>query len=186
MAIAGFSDGKHSVSGEPKLMPTPEQYYREKIPAAELAKIMDDCRTRGLSCHNALMDRVGWPAIPYDGQLLVSQQDALLMGGKVQAAPGYADHVRFLYPDFCERCVGKTCPPMCSGQAITVGAFGVPMSIARSASTVGPASGIAGRSWMKTPRGAIFPSPRARGDCTRRRIRWRLPPLRRAFPVKLT
>ena len=82
---------------------------------------MEDCRARGVSCHNALMDRVGWPAIPYDGQLLVSHQDALLMGGKVQAPPGYADHVRFIYPDFCERCVSKMCIEMCSGQAITRG-----------------------------------------------------------------
>ena len=73
------------------------------------------------------MDRCGWPAIPYDGQLLVSHQDALLMGGKVQAPPGYADHVRFLYPDFCERCASKTCIEMCSGQAITAGANGVPL-----------------------------------------------------------
>jgi electron-transferring-flavoprotein dehydrogenase len=127
MAIAGFTDGKHSVSGEPKLMPTPEEYYREKIPAAELTKIMEDCRARGVSCHNALMERVGWPAIPYDGQLLVSHQDALLMGGKVQAAPGFADHVRFIYPDFCERCVGKMCIEMCSGQAITAGDGGIPV-----------------------------------------------------------
>ena len=33
---------------------------------------------------------------PIDGQLLVSHQDALLLGGKVQAPPGYADHVVFL------------------------------------------------------------------------------------------
>ena len=36
---------------------------------------------------------------PYDGQLLVSHQDALLIGGKVQAPAGYADHVVFLYPE---------------------------------------------------------------------------------------
>ena len=126
MAITGFTDGKHSVSGEPMPMPSPEEYYREAIPTAELAKILEDCRGRGVSCHDALMDRVGWPAIPYDGQLLVSHQDALLMGGKVQASPGYADHVRFIYPDFCERCVSKLCIEMCSGQAITAGAGGVP------------------------------------------------------------
>ena len=63
------------------------------------------------------MERCGWPAIPYDGQLLVSHQDALLIGGKVQAPPGFADHVRFVYPDFCERCVSKMCIEMCSGQA---------------------------------------------------------------------
>jgi electron-transferring-flavoprotein dehydrogenase len=127
MAIAGFTEGKHSISGEPKLMPTPEEYYREKIPAAELTRIMEDCRARGVGCHNALMDRVGWPGIPYDGQLLVSHQDALLMGGKVQAAPGYADHVRFVYPDFCERCVAKLCIEMCSGQAIAAGDAGIPV-----------------------------------------------------------
>ena len=53
--------------------------------------------------------------------MLVSHQDALLIGGKVQAPPGFADHVRFIYPDFCERCVGKMCIEMCSGQAITAG-----------------------------------------------------------------
>ena len=100
MAIAGFTDGKHSLSGEPKLMPSPEEYYREKIPAAELTKIMEDCRARGVGCHNALMDRVGWPAIPYDGQLLVSHQDALLMGGKVQAAPGYRGPCTLRIPGF--------------------------------------------------------------------------------------
>ncbi len=127
MAITGFTEGKHSISGEPKLMPSPEEYFLEKIPAGELARIMEDCRGRGVSCHNALMDRVGWPAIPYDGQLLVSHQDALLMGGKVQAAPGYADHVKFIYPDFCERCVSRMCIEMCSGQAITGGESGVPV-----------------------------------------------------------
>ena len=126
MAVAGFSDGKHSVSGEPGVMPTPEEYYREKIPADELARILADCRSRGTSCHTALMDRVGWPQIPYDGQLLVSHQDALLVGGKVQAPAGYGDHVRFLYPDFCERCVSKMCIEMCSGQALTPGDRGVP------------------------------------------------------------
>ncbi len=39
------------------------------------------------------MERVGWPEIVYDGQLLMSHQDALLLGGKVQGAAGFADHV---------------------------------------------------------------------------------------------
>jgi electron-transferring-flavoprotein dehydrogenase len=127
MAIAGFTNGRYSVEGEPGLMPSPEEYYREKIPAEELTRILEDCRARGASCHNALMDRVGWPRIPFDGQLLVSHQDALLMGGKVQAPPGYADHVRFVYPDFCERCVSKMCIEMCSGQALAPGENGVPV-----------------------------------------------------------
>ena len=112
--------------GEPQLLPDPKEYYRGKIPPAELERIMADCRNRGVACHDALMDRCGWPAIPYDGQLLVSHQDALLLGGKVQAPAGFADHVRFVYPDFCERCVAKLCIEMCSGQAITPGADGVP------------------------------------------------------------
>jgi electron-transferring-flavoprotein dehydrogenase len=72
------------------------------------------------------MDAVGWPSIPYDGQLLLTQQDALLIGGKVQAPPGYADHVVFLYPTICATCGPQVCVEICSGQAITPGEHGVP------------------------------------------------------------
>ena len=69
--------------------------------------------------HDTLLDLRGWPAIPFDGRLLVSQQDALLMGGKVQAAPGFADHVLFRSSELCALCDERTCISMCSGQAIT-------------------------------------------------------------------
>jgi len=127
MALAGFTNGKRSIGGEPRLLPDLKKYYRRKIPAAELDRILEQCRAKGVSCHNALMERCGWPAIPYDGRLLVSHQDALLIGGKVQAPAGFADHVRFIYPDFCERCVAKMCIEMCSGQAIAPGPGGVPL-----------------------------------------------------------
>jgi electron-transferring-flavoprotein dehydrogenase len=127
MALAGFTDGKAALAGEPELMPDLPDYYRGRISAAEITLIVDDCRARGVSCHDAIMDRCGWPAIPFDGQLLVSHQDALLMGGKVQAPAGFADHVRFVFPDFCERCVTQLCVEMCSGQAITPGPTGVPL-----------------------------------------------------------
>jgi len=127
MAAAGFTNGRVHVAGEPRLLPDLREYYRGIIPSDELDRILEDCRTRGVNCSGALMDRAGWPAIPYDGQLLVSHQDALLMGGKVQAPAGFADHVHFVYPDFCERCVSKMCIEMCSGQALTPGPSGVPM-----------------------------------------------------------
>src|ERR1017187_9721072 len=126
MALAGFTKGKHWISGEPQPMPELKEYYREKIPSAELDQIVEDCHGRGVSCHDAIMERCGWPAIPYDGQLLVTHQDALLIGSKVQAPAGFADHVRFEYPDFCERCDSKLCIEACSGQAITPGPGGVP------------------------------------------------------------
>jgi electron-transferring-flavoprotein dehydrogenase len=126
MALAGLTGGRHAISGSPRLMPDPEQFYARKMPPEQFHQIMNDCRARGESTHDALMDASGWPPIPYDGQLLVTQQDALLIGGKVQAPPGYADHVRFLYTDFCEVCVAKLCIEMCSGQAITPGADGIP------------------------------------------------------------
>lgn len=127
MALAGATKGRRWISGEPRLMPDLAGYYSGRIPKDEVDRILADCRNRGLSCHDALMERAGWPEIPYDGKLLVTHQDALLMGGKVQAPAGYADHVRFLYPDFCERCASKLCIEMCSGQAITAGADGVPV-----------------------------------------------------------
>jgi electron-transferring-flavoprotein dehydrogenase len=80
----------------------------------------------GRSLHDALLSARGWPEIPFDGRLLVTQQDALLIGGKVQAMPGFADHVAFRNTEFCIACEEKTCIAMCSGQAITLGEDGAP------------------------------------------------------------
>jgi len=77
--------------------------------------------------HDALMSARGWPEIEFDGRLLVSHQDALLMGGKVQAMPGFADHVVFRDAGLCVHCDDKTCIAMCSGQALTLGVEGVPV-----------------------------------------------------------
>ena len=96
MALAGFSNGRLSLRGKPR---TPS---------------------------DAEPPRRDWPPIPYDGQLLVSHQDALLMGGKVQAPGGFEDHVRFLNPSVCEQCAYKRCIQMCSGQAIAAGDGAVP------------------------------------------------------------
>ncbi len=68
--------------------------------------------------HDAVMDACGWPAIPYDGELLMQHQDALLLGGKVQAAPGFADHVVFADPALCADCKAHTCIEICSAQAL--------------------------------------------------------------------
>ena len=126
MALAGLSGGKLSIGGEPRPMPSPEEFYARKMAPAEFRRIVEECRAKGVSCHDALMDACGWPSIRFDGQLLVTHQDALLMGGKVQAPAGYADHVQFLNPELCRACVSKSCMEMCSGQAITAGPGGVP------------------------------------------------------------
>jgi electron-transferring-flavoprotein dehydrogenase len=130
MALAGLTKGRFTLGGHPvpphERIPDLEAYYRGRIPAAEIEQLRQECKVKGTSLHAALMHRVGWPAIPYDGKLLVSHQDALLLGGKVQAPPGYADHVVFLYPELCERCGTKICIELCSGQAITPGEAGQP------------------------------------------------------------
>ena len=130
MALAGATKGKlgTGVKPRPAHQHTPSlfSYYEGRLPFAEIEKIRHDAFAKGVSAHNELMNRVGWPAIPYDGKLLVSHQDALLIGGKVQAPAGYADHVVFLYPELCEQCGTKICVEVCSGQAITPGEKGVP------------------------------------------------------------
>jgi electron-transferring-flavoprotein dehydrogenase len=130
LALAGLTHGKLNLGGEPappwKRIPTLEQYYKDRIKPGDIAALREQCKAKGVSLHDALMDKAGWPAIPYDGQLLVSHQDALLLGGKVQAPPGYADHVVFLYPELCEKCGTKICIELCSGQALTPGEGGVP------------------------------------------------------------
>jgi electron-transferring-flavoprotein dehydrogenase len=130
MALAGLTNGRITLSGEPRRpyerVPSAEEYYRGRIPSGEIEQLRKECAIKGISLHSALMHRAGWPGIPYDGELLMSHQDALLRGGKVQAPPGYADHVVFLYPELCEQCGTRICIELCSGQAITPGNRGVP------------------------------------------------------------
>ena len=130
MALAGLTRGKLAMSSEPMpphcRVPTTEDYFRGRITPEEITRIREESASRGQALHDALMERCGWPPIPYDGKLLVSHQDALLVGGKVQAPPGYADHVVFVYPNLCETCGPKLCIEVCSGQAITPGEKGVP------------------------------------------------------------
>jgi len=128
MALSGFTKGNLVIGGEPKPTQSLPDYYQGKLSPEEVDRITGACRAQGLASHDALMDRCGWPAIPYDGQLLVSHQDALLMGGKVQAPDGFADHVRFLDRNICEKCAGQLCIEMCSGQALTPNG-GVPAGV---------------------------------------------------------
>ena len=129
--LTGMTKGAINMPGRPgpphSRVPTLENYYASRISKQEIAAIRKDCDTKGIAASGILMDRSGWPTIPFDGELLVSHQDALLMGGKVQAPAGYADHVLFLYPNDCESCSSKICVEMCSGQAITPTANGRPV-----------------------------------------------------------
>jgi electron-transferring-flavoprotein dehydrogenase len=125
MGIAGFTKGKLHIPGTHlppyKRLPTLVEYYQGRISAEEIQKIQKECAAKGASAHDEIMNRCGWPEVPLDGQLLMTHQDALLVGGKVQAPPGWADHVVFLYPQLCEKCESKICVEVCSGQAITRG-----------------------------------------------------------------
>jgi electron-transferring-flavoprotein dehydrogenase len=127
MALAGLTGGRLSLKSETpssqrQIRPfAPDSPEREQLErAAKLAS------SEGRSLHDALLTVRGWPEIPYDGRLLVTQQDALLIGGKVQAMPGFADHVKFRDLKLCADCNEKTCVAMCSGQAITEAADGLP------------------------------------------------------------
>jgi electron-transferring-flavoprotein dehydrogenase len=130
MALAGLTRGRASLGEEPAhpadQVDTLEAFYRGRIPPEEIAAIRRDCEARGVPLHDALMDRAGWPAVPLDGKVLVTHQDALLLGGKVQAPAGYADHVVFLRPELCRTCGRKVCFEICSAEAIRPGDSGVP------------------------------------------------------------
>jgi len=131
MGLAGLTEGRLSFGGSPKrpyerVRPI-EEYFAGRVTAEEIDRLRRECAASGAGLHDALMDRSGWPPIPYDGQLLVSHQDALLLGGKVQAPAGYADHVIFLDPALCRDCRVKLCIEVCSGQAITASQDEVPV-----------------------------------------------------------
>jgi electron-transferring-flavoprotein dehydrogenase len=127
MGLAGLTGGRLSLPAH--IPPAPKQIRRLgaygkaglKLREAAALAVAD-----GRPLHDALMTARGWPEIPFDGRLLVTHQDALLMGGKVQAIPGFADHVLFLDRNRCIQCLEKTCIAMCSGQALTLGDDGAP------------------------------------------------------------
>jgi electron-transferring-flavoprotein dehydrogenase len=127
MALAGLTGGRLSLKA--RIPPAPRQ-IRSGRPGSKADLTLRDATALALDSgrplHDAIMSARGWPEIPFDGRLLVTHQDALLLGGKVQAMPGYADHVIFLDRQRCISCLEKTCICMCSGQAITLGPDGAP------------------------------------------------------------
>ena len=100
---------------------TAEEYYDGRIAPSEIKRIREECGLAGRPLHDALMERAGWPKIEYDGQLMMSQQDALLLGGKVTAPAGLDDHVVFRNAATCEICQTQVCVEVCSGEAIRPG-----------------------------------------------------------------
>jgi len=120
MAIAGLSGGRLSLHAH---IPPPHRQIRRRELRSDGTLLALET---GRPLHDAMMSARGWPEIEFDGRLLVTQQDALLLGGKVQAVPGFADHVVFRDERLCILCEDKTCIAMCSGQALSQGNFGVP------------------------------------------------------------
>jgi electron-transferring-flavoprotein dehydrogenase len=130
MAIAGLTGGRLSLGGTPRRpherLQSVEEYFAGRVSPEEIGRIRRECAVTGAGLHDALMDRSGWPDITYDGLLLISHQDALLIGGKVQAPAGYADHVIFEDPALCRECRTRLCVDVCSGQALASTEDGVP------------------------------------------------------------
>ena len=127
MALAGLTHGRLALHAH--IPPAPKQIRPfDTYEAGELALKQSIALSldNGRPLHDALMTARGWPEIPFDGRLLVTHQDALLMGGKVQAMPGFADHVVLLDRKRCVSCIERTCIAMCSGQALTLGDDGAP------------------------------------------------------------
>ncbi|MGA7523430.1 MAG: hypothetical protein WBW84_13315 [Acidobacteriaceae bacterium] len=130
MAVTGLTRGRLHLPFRSRAIPerpaTLEEFYRGRIRSRDVEALQSECRLRNAPMHDAVMRACGWPEIPYDGQLLVTLQDALLLGGKVQAPGGFRDHVRFRNADVCRGCEARVCVEMCSGQAIAPGADGLP------------------------------------------------------------
>jgi len=105
MALAGLTRGRFSLKAHIPSAPRQIRRVRTESQAGlALREAAELALESGRPLHDALMSARGWPEIPFDGRLLVTHQDALLMGGKVQAMPGYADHVVFLDRQRCISC----------------------------------------------------------------------------------
>lgn len=128
MALAGFSGGKLAWPRpkQDKRPATLEQFYRTRLAPSKVRELRAKCEAEGTALHDALMDEAGWPKVEHDGELLVTHQDALLMGGKVQAPSEAPDHVVIREPELCHDCQNRLCIEICSGEALRPGEAGVP------------------------------------------------------------
>lgn len=127
-ALAGLTRGKLAFSipirRPHERISTLEEFYKNALSQDDIDDIRREAHASKQPLHDLIMNRCGWPEIPFDGKLLVSHQDALLMGGKVQAPGGFADHVQFANQALCEVCQSRICIEGCSGQAIMPGEDG--------------------------------------------------------------
>lgn len=98
-----------------------ETYFSYKFNKKELKDLEDIFNNpdNNQDFKDVVMNKLGWPEIKYDGSLLMSHQDAMLLGGKVESRKGYKNHVLFNSNDLCRNCRERVCVSLCSGQAIT-------------------------------------------------------------------
>jgi electron-transferring-flavoprotein dehydrogenase len=124
MALAGLTGGRLALPrrGEERKPKKLAEYYAGRLSRSEIERARRRAEAEARPLHDALMDLCGWPPVVYDGQLLVSHQDALLMGGKVQAPAEFPDHVVFRRPQLCLECETHLCVEICSGEAIRIAA----------------------------------------------------------------
>lgn len=124
MGLAGMTGGSLFMPrpGEDKKPGKAEEFYVGRLSRSEIERARERAEREGKPLHDLLMDLCGWPQIEYDGEILVSHQDALLMGGKVQAPSEFTDHVVFRQEHVCRQCETHLCVEICSGEAIHVSA----------------------------------------------------------------
>ncbi len=126
--MTGMTGGRLNLSGSScppaKRIPTLEEACAGRIAPEQLQAAVTQCAKNRQPLHDTVMTLAGWPEIPFDGTLLMSHQDVLFKGGKVQAAAGFADHVTFADPALCATCTERTCIEICSAQALMPGEEG--------------------------------------------------------------
>jgi electron-transferring-flavoprotein dehydrogenase len=97
----------------------------EKFPAKKSRSSATSARRKGVSLHGALMDKAGWPAIPFDGSCSCRIRTRCSWAARCRRRrlrrPRGVPH-----PELCEKCGARICIEACSGQAIYPGETGVP------------------------------------------------------------
>ena len=167
MALAGLTKGRLTLSGEPvppyQRIPTLEEYYRGRIPEAEIQQLRKECAIKGVSLHGALMQRSRLAGhIPMTANCSCRIRTPCCWAAKCRRRPATRTTSSFSTPNCANDAARRSASSCAPARPLPRARAACRPLTARNASTAAPATGTA-RSPSRKPRTHEHRFPRRHG-----------------------